>query len=162
MQTPSGDVERHEIGGRGFLTVREATVAQDFHFLGLVSRAGIDRMSIGQNEEPEDFARRLLEHSVRSGAVLELLGCLLVPEEEVKPGQEPGEAWTVEGCKHTARHIGKCKSADDKAKINALVLSLLITFFESGIVSLWTSRTSFEEAIPTTSTTPDAMAPGQT
>jgi len=161
MRTPSGDVEKHVIGGRTFLTVRESTVAQDFHFLGLVSRAGIDRITMGENEQPEDFARRLMELAVRSGAVLELMGCLILPEDHAPKDGEPGEAWTLEMCKETARFLGGLKSEEDKAAIRGLVLSLLISFFESGIVSLWSSKTSSGEAIPGKSGQTDATGRGR-
>lgn len=152
--------EKHALGGRTFLTVRESTVEQDFRFLALVKRARIDEVTIQPGEIPEAFARRLLEATVESGAILDLLGCLLVPEEAAPRDRDPGEAWTREMGEETARFLGSLRSPADKATVRSLVLSLLVSFFDSGIVSLWTSTTSSGEAIP--NTTPTPPSPGAT
>ena len=140
--------QKHTLGGRTFLTVAESTVEQDFHFLSLVKRARIDEITMQPGETPEAFARRLLEATVESGAILELLGCLLVPEEAAPTDRDPGEVWTRQMGQETARFLGQLRSPEDKATVRSLVLSLLVSFFESGIVSLWTSKTSCEGAIP--------------
>ena len=158
--------EKHVLGGRTFLTVKESTVEQDFHFLALVKRTRIDEITLEPGEGPEAFARRLLEATVESGAILDLLGCLLVPVEVTPQDRDPGEAWTREMGEETARFLGSLRGAADKATIRSLVLSLLVSFFESGIVSLWTSTMSSDEAIPNTTATATgsrgAMAPGPT
>jgi hypothetical protein len=154
---------KHVLGGRTFLPITESTVEQDFRFLALVKQARIDEVVLRPGESPEAFARRLLEAAVASGAILELLGCLLVPEEAAPPDRDPGEAWTREMSAETARFLGRLRDPADKAAIRSLVLSLLISFFESGIVSLWTSTTSSGEAVPANgnpSATPDATDPG--
>ena len=156
-------LEKHVLGGRTFLTVRESTVEQDFRFLALVKRARIDEITIQPRESPEVFARRLLEATVESGAILDLLGCLLVPEETAPRDRDPGETWTREMGEETARFLGRLREPEDKARVRSLVLSLLVSFFESGIVSLWTSKTSSTEAIPNTTPpppNPDATDPG--
>jgi len=140
--------DKHVLGGRTFLTVHESTVEQDFHFLALVKRARIDEIVMERGEAPETFARRLLETTIESGAILDLLGCLLVPEEAAPRDHDPGEAWTREMGEETARFLGGLRDPTDKATIRCLVLSLLVSFFESGIVSLQTSTTSSGEAIP--------------
>lgn len=152
--------EKHVLGGRAFLTIRESTVEQDFRFLALVKRARIDEIVMAPGESPEAFARRLLEATVESGAILDLLGCLLVPENAAPKDRDPGEAWTREMGEETARFLGRLREPGDKARIRSLVLSLLVSFFESGIVSLWTSTTSSAEAIP--NPTPPPANPGAT
>jgi len=152
--------EKHVLGGRTFLTVTESTVEQDFRFLALVKRARIDEIVMEPGDSPETFARRLLEATVESGAILDLLGCLLVPEEAAPRDRDPGEVWTREMGEETARFLGHLRDPADKAKIRSLVLSLLICFFESGIVFLWTSTTSFGEAIP--NATKAEPSPGDT
>ena len=85
---------------------------------------------------------------IRNGAVLKLLGCLLVPEELVRKRSrfavgrraEPAELWTPAIGEETAEFLGGLREPKDKTKIQALVLSLLLSFFESGVVSLWTSE----------------------
>ncbi len=140
--------ERHTIGGRTFLPLRESTVEQDFRFLALIKRARIDQVVMQPGESPEAFARRLLEATIESGVILDLLGCLLIPEDCAPQDRDPGEVWTPEMGQETARFLGQLRDANDKAQVRSLVLSLLVCFFESGIVSLWTSPMSFAEAIP--------------
>jgi len=156
--------EKHTIGGRTFLTIKESTVEQDFLFLALVKRARLDDVVLEPGESPEDFARRLLEAAVENGAILEILACLLVPEEAAPRGRDPGEAWTREMSEETARFLGGLKRPEDKDKIRGLVLSLLIPFVESGIVSLRTSMRSSYGAVPKTSKgrrSPGATVPGR-
>lgn len=156
--------EKHILGGRTFLTIKESTVEQDFLFLALVKRARLDDVVLEPGESPDDFARRLLEAAVESGAILEILACLLVPEEAAPRGRDPGEAWTRAMSEETARYLGGLKKPEDKDKIRSLVLSLLIPFVESGIVSLRTSTTSSRAAVPKTSKdrrSPGGTAPGR-
>ena len=140
--------QKHILGGRTFLPLRESTVEQDFRFLALVGRARIDEVVMQPGERAEAFARRLLEATIESGVILDLLGCLLVPAELAPGDRDPGEVWTSEIGKETARFLGQLRDPKDKAEVRGLVLSLLVSFFESGIVSLSTSPTSFAEAIP--------------
>jgi len=154
--------EKHVLGGRTFLAIKESTVEQDFLFLALVKRARLDEVVLEPGESPEDFARRLLEAAVESGAILEILACLLVPEEAAQRGRDPGEAWAREMAEETARFLGGLRKPEDKDKIRSLVLSLLIPFVESGIVSLRTSMTSSRAAVPKTRTSRlGATVPGQ-
>ena len=146
--------EKHTIGGRTFLPLRESTVEQDFRFLALVGRARISDVVMQPGERPEAFARRLLEVTIESGVILDLLGCLLIPEELAPGDRDPGEVWTSEIGRETARFLGQLRDPKDKAEVRGLVLSLLVSFFESGIVSLWTSRTSSVETIPSPGSSP--------
>ena len=127
--------EKHVLGGRTFLSVTESTVEHDLYFHGLAGRAGL-RFEKGEDESAEDFAARILEETVQSGKALELLGCLLVP-------QEVGvEGWTPEEARKTAAFIGQLRGEEDKACVRALILSLLISFFGCGLASIWTSPKS--------------------
>ncbi len=155
--------EKHTIGGRTFLPLRESTVEQDFRFLALIKRARIDEVVMQPGESPEAFARRLLEVTIESGAILDLLGCLLIPEDIAPRDRDPGEVWTPEVGQATAQFLGQLRDPKDKAEVRSLVLSLLVSFFESGIVSLWTSTTSSTEAIPdpkNSQVSPAGTAPG--
>lgn len=155
--------ENHILGGRAFLPLRESTVEQDFRFLALIKRARVDEVVMQPGESPEAFARRLLEVTIESGVILDLLGCLLVPEDLAPGDRDPGEVWTSELGRETAQVLGRLHDPKDKAEVRGLVLSLLVSFFESGIVSLSTSRTSSVETIPSPGKSPahpDGMAPG--
>jgi hypothetical protein len=156
--------EKYTLGGRTFLPVTESTVEQDFRFLALVKQARIDEITMAQGESPEDFARRLLETTIENGVILDLLGCLLVPEDRAPLDRDPGEAWTKQMGDETARFLGSLRNPRDKAEVRGLVLTLLVSFFDSGIVSLWTSKTSSAEAVPNTGskhTPQDGTDPGQ-
>ena len=155
--------DKHTIGGRTFMPLRESTVEQDLRFLALIKRARIDEVVMQPGESPEAFARRLLEVTIESGVILDLLGCLLVPEDIAPQDRDPGEVWTPEVGQETARFLGQLRDPKDKAEVRGLVLSLLVSFFESGIVSLWTSTTSSTEAIPSpkdSQANPAGTAPG--
>jgi len=142
--------EKYDLGGRVFLPVNESTVEQDFRFLSLVGQARIGEITMAQGESPEDFARRLLETTIESGVILDLLGCLLIPEDRAPQDRDPGEAWTRQMGNETAQFLGGLRTPKDKAEVRGLVLTLLVSFFDSGIVSLWTSKTSSTGVIPET------------
>ena len=114
--------EKHTIGGRTFLPLRESTVEQDFRFLALVKRARIDEVVMQPGENPEAFARRLLEVTIESGAILDLLGCLLIPEDIAPRDRNPGEVWTPEVVQATAQFHGQLRDPKDKAEVRSLVL----------------------------------------
>lgn len=137
--------ERHVLGGRAFLAIGESTIEQDLHFLALVKKAKIDQVVMRPGESAESYARRLLEATVESGTILDLLGCLLVPEDAAPRDRDPGEVWTLEMGEETARFLGRLRAPEDKATLRGLVLSLLVSFFEHGIVSLWRLPTSSRE-----------------
>ncbi len=127
--------EKHVLGGRTFLSVSESTVEHDLYFHALVGRAGL-RFEKGDEESPEDFAARILDELVQSGQTLDLLGCLLVPEDVGVDG------WTPEEARKTSAFIGQLRGEADKARVRSLVLSLLIGFFGCGLASVWTSPRS--------------------
>ena len=150
----------HVIGGRTFIQVREPTVEQDYRCIAFVMRAGVDRLTLGPDESPVEFVDRIVRGVLAGGDALQMIACLLVPEDAIRAGAEPEDAWTPAIAEETARFIGKLKSGEDKAKVRLLLSSLLLGFFETGIVSLWTSKTSSGPAIP--AATPPETSPGAT
>lgn len=143
------------LGGRAFLTVQETSVKQDHLIFSLIRQGGIDQAFIGPNDSPEEFGRRLVESALKSGVALQLLGCLLVPESAVPRGRwgrrgEPGLVWSLEMADDTTAYLGELRDRDDKAMISSLIYSVLISFFDLGIVSCYTSKTSSSEAVPAT------------
>lgn len=148
--------EKHKLGGRMFFTAGDSTVEQDFVFVSLLRDAGLEELTMGAEEAASDFGARVLSAALKSGTVLKLLGCLLVPAELIPKRSRfalhrrvsPGTLWTPQVGEETAAFLGALTTEVDKAKIRALVLSLLVSFFSSGIVSLWTTETSFDETIP--------------
>jgi hypothetical protein len=127
--------EKIILGGRVFVPVTESTVEHDLHFQGLVGRAGL-RLDIGDGESTEEFADRILEESIKSGKTLDLLGCLVVPDDVGVEG------WTPEEAQTTAAFIGQLRGEKDKARVRGLILSLFLNFFRCGLASIWTSESS--------------------
>ncbi|OHD23189.1 MAG: hypothetical protein A2Y38_13030 [Spirochaetes bacterium GWB1_59_5] len=127
--------EKTILGGRTFVPVTESTVEHDLYFHGLAGRAGL-RFEKGERETPEDFGARILDETVQSGKALELIGCLMVPEEVGVDG------WTPEEARKTAAFIGQLRGDEDKARVRGLILSLLMDFFRCGLASIWTSQSS--------------------
>lgn len=158
----------YELGGRRFLTVQEMTVKQDLAFLALTREAGLDGLTMGAGESPEDFAERILGALVENDAVLKILGLLLVPpaiRSRRLPFQKPGTVpskWTPEVADETAAFLGSLSTPKDKAQIRALILTLLIHFFGSGIGSLWTTETSSVDPIPENDTSDEELSPSPT
>lgn len=129
------DTEKHVLGGRTFLSLTESTVEHDLYFHTVAGRAGL-RFEKYEDETPEDFATRILAETIQSGQALELLGCLIVPE------QIGVEGWTPEEARRTAAFIGQLRGKEDKARVRAMILSLLIGFFGCGLASITTSPRS--------------------
>ena len=123
------------IGGRRFLPLIDGNLAHDLEVLALKVEAGISELEVRDGEAPEDFIVRIQDELWRSRKVLQLLGCLLIPEE-----LDP-DKWTPQDAEDTARFLGTVKGTD-KAKAGPLVLDLILHFFESGMLSFWTSRSS--------------------
>lgn len=134
-------INRHVLGGRVFLEVGNSTLEQDLTIRPLIRKAGLDDAVLHEGEEPGAFALRVLDTALESRAVLQLLGCLLVPEE-LATSSEPGMSWTPEIGQETARFLGDLTTQDDKAQVRQLIQTLISAFFENGITSLWNSKTS--------------------
>lgn len=147
--------QRHELGGRVFTVIGESTIEHDFHFMGLVKAAGLDRPTLRIDESPGDFAVRILGELLGSGHACEMLGCLLIPEGI------RSEDWTPKIAAETATFIGRLADPSEKQKVRALVLSLLIDFFERGLAS-WRASRMFSGQTEEAPLTPDAGLPGAT
>lgn len=141
---------RIELGGRHFIPVGESTMEHDLRFSACLARAGIDKIVQREDEPVDAFARRLLDTLLAGEEVLEMLGCLMIPEADVPEGQLPGDVWTPELAEQTKTFLGQVKGTE-KEIIHSLVLSLLISLFERGIVSLWSSRMSSIGTVPSAS-----------
>ncbi len=152
-------MKRFTLSGRAFVPVGESTVAHDFRFLELVQKAELNTFSMEEGEAAEDFAKRLMDRLMATGKALDLLACLIVPEPP--EGTAPGETWTPELAAETAGWIGALQDPKDKALIHALLAETLVDFFESGLVSLTSSRRSSPGPGETDARSPDGTAAGQ-
>jgi hypothetical protein len=129
-------LEKIKIGGRMFVPVKNSTIEHDFWLMAHIRGAGLDRIAIEEGEPPEEFAVRLLGEVISSGRIFPILGGLFLPEKISSLD------WTPEVAEETAAFLKKVSDPDDKALIQQQVVSLLISFFQSGLVSLRISQRS--------------------
>jgi len=129
-------LEKIKIGGRMFVPVKNSTIEHDFWLMAHIRGAGLDRIAIEEGEPPEDFAVRLLGEVINSGRIFPILGGLFLPEKISSVD------WTPEIADETASFLKKISDSQDKLEIQRQVISLLISFFQSGLVSLTISRKS--------------------
>ena len=73
---------------------------------------------------------------ISSGRIFPILGGLFLPEKISSLD------WTPEVAEETAAFLKKVSDPEDKAQIQRQVISLLISFFQSGLASLTISRKS--------------------
>lgn len=117
------------LGGRRFRPVAQGSVEHDVWLMGRVRLSGLPEIPRAENETPEDWASRLLAAVLASGALLELLGGLLVPEAT------PDEAWSPTLARETAAFIGALREPEDKLVVQSLALSVLLPFLQSELAS---------------------------
>ena len=129
-------MEKIKIGGQTFVPVKNSTIEHDFWLMAHIRGAGLDRIAIEEVEAPEDFAVRLLGEVINSGRIFPILGGLFLPEKMSSLD------WTPELAEETATFLKKISDPQDKLEIQKQVISLLISFFQSGLVSLRISRKS--------------------
>jgi hypothetical protein len=133
----TGKEEVVTLGERRYVQIGDgATVQHDYWLMGHVTRAGLARVTMFPNETPDQFCLRILDTAIMSGLVMELMGGLLVPE-----GTKPAD-WTPEMAVETGAYISGLSHPEDKEKINDLLLTMLMDFFERGLTSLYRTDTS--------------------
>ncbi len=129
-------METVRIGGRIFVPVKNSTIEHDFWLMAHIRGAGLDRITIGEGEAADDFAVRLLAEVISSGHIFPILGGLFLPET-ISPLD-----WTRDVAEETATFLKKISDPRDKLEIQKQVISLLVSFFQSGLASLTISRKS--------------------
>ena len=129
-------MEKITIGGRAFVPVKNSTIEHDFWLMAHIRGAGLDRIAIEEGEAPDDFAVRFLGEVISSGRIFPILGGLFLPEKIASID------WTPEVAEETVALLKKVSDPEDKTQIQRQVISLLISFFQSGLVSLRISQRS--------------------
>lgn len=114
------------LGGRTFVPVTGSTLAHDTWYMGLVSRTGLDAIVRRDDETEPEFGTRLLRALLASGAIVELLGGMLVPT-----GTVPTE-WTPQLAAETAAFIGGLEDPQEKDKAYPLMIECWSRFFQNG------------------------------
>lgn len=127
------------LGGRAFARAEDTTVEQDLFIMGRIREAGLNEITLRAGESPDEFSRRLIGDLAASGVTLPLLGGLIVPAES--------GAWSPSLAASTAEYIATLADPEDKLRVNTLIVSMLLGFFESGIVSLHEWKRSLDEML---------------
>lgn len=130
------EIQPFEIGGAKYFPNRAWSMACELWMMRELRRAGLDQFERVEGETPEALIGRITLKGIESGAVLLLLGGFLLPEGA------RSEDWTPAMAEVTAAALGRVVAKDDKTIVSAAFATMLIFFFQSGLVSLKTSPSS--------------------
>ena len=130
------------LGGREYRPLLLSNIAHDCWTMSQIRSAGLDQVSMGLDETPEDFARRLVGLIVQTKRIFLLLGGLLIPND-MKDLQ-----WTEELAEQTAAHLQTVTDLEEKKLLMSEIAGLVASFFGDGLTSLTTFRRSLEEEKP--------------
>jgi hypothetical protein len=120
------------LGGRQFDVIHEGTLEWDVTLLNLLQSCGLSDVTLQLGESAEGLAMRVYRTLMSSGAVFEILGCVLNPH-----GEDPLK-WSPAQMAETAKFIRGLSSKPDKATITAQITSLVAGFFQQGLLSVRT------------------------
>jgi hypothetical protein len=140
-----------KIGEREFDVIQEGTMEWDVTLLGLLIGCGLADVTLHQGETPQMLAERITKTLWSSGAVFEILGCVLT-----KAGSGPLD-WNPEAMRASADFFRKLNSKEDKAALKGTLVELVIGFFQQGLLSIRTFPTS---SSATTETQPSPKPEG--
>lgn len=124
------------LGGLGFRIITNGTVKHDLWMYAQVKAAGLSELEIKPGQSPEAFVDEVLGRLMASDRALVLLGGLLLPERlEMKD-------WTPQVAAEVTAHLEGLIEPQDKALVRGTLASMVVGFFQSGLVSFVTSPTS--------------------
>jgi hypothetical protein len=140
-----------KLGGREFDVIANGTIEWDVTLLNLLQGCGLADVTMHQGEKPLDLALRLYRTLMSSGAVFEILGCVLIPH-----GHDPFK-WTPAQMAQTSTFIRGLHNKDDKDEIKAHINSLVADFFRQGLLSVrtFTSYSTPQKGVEEKETQPD-------
>jgi hypothetical protein len=121
-----------KLGGRGFDVIASGTIEWDVTLLNLLSSCGLADVTMHAGEDAEGLAMRVYRTLMSSGAVFEILGCVLIPH-----GDDPFK-WTPALMAETAKFIRGLHAKADKDEITTQINSLVASFFRQGLLSVRT------------------------
>lgn len=124
------------LGGRTYVPVVRSTLEHDLHVMGTLRAAGIDELPLAPGETAEEYAVRMVGMLLAGGRGLDLIAAMIRPEE----GRD--EDWTLAGAAAVRAHLAGLTDEADKQQAQGLLVSVLVPFLESGLVSLKRSVTS--------------------
>lgn len=142
-----------KLGGREFDVIRSGTIEWDVTLLNLLQGCGLADVTLHEGESAEDLAMRVYRTLMSSGAVFEILGCVLTPH-----GSNPFE-WTPELMRGTAKFIRALHNQTDKDEITSQINSLVAGFFVKGCSPFGLSRAIRRTKAPRRGRSPKTSRP---
>ena len=116
-----------KIDGQMWRAVEQTTLENDFFVMKQLRVSGIANCTPNPGESAQNYAVRLLYAIVENGVPFELLGGLLLPQGI------PDEQWSTEHAETTAAVFRKLTAPEDKAEVQAILISLITDFFIAGL-----------------------------
>lgn len=129
--------------GRVFRISEGTTSRQDMWVMSRLDKAGLEKIAATYNtpEHLDEMAQKLVFAAYENGTLYEILAGLLV---------EDGKKWTIENAKANAEYFANLTNSADKQALQGPIVSILMLYFASGLVSNMTSLKSMEtEESPT-------------
>lgn len=121
-----------KLGGREFDVIQTGTIEWDVTLLNLLQSCGLADVTMHAGETAEGLAMRVYRTLMSSGAVFEILGCVLCPH-----GSDPFK-WSPALMAETAKFIRGLHAKADKDEITAQINGLVASFFQQGLLSVRT------------------------
>lgn len=112
---------RIEVGDRVFVPAKDLTFEQDMYLMGIATDAGLGPDVIKQADVSKN-AQKVIVSAYRSGKMFLLIAAALVEE-----GKEDVQ-WTPAVAEEIAHFLSQTKDKDAKAKLNQVMVGLLLSF----------------------------------
>ena len=128
-----------EIEGRSFERVNDWTVEQDWWLMQRIVAAGLSEIQVppgATDDMAQILAEKMTARLAESGAFLEILGGLLVPE-----GSSVDD-WTPAMAAETTEFLKKQRGVETRQTVRGLASWAVVLFFGNGLVSFRISPTS--------------------
>lgn len=127
------------IQGREFVPMKNGTFAHDIWITRKTREAGLADIRQEEGESHEHFIERIASIAWGSGAMLEILGGMLLPA-----GMEPKD-WTPEIAAATGAFFGSVTDEASKRQLRSQIGGVIFLFFVSGLSSSGISPKSSPE-----------------
>ncbi len=141
LERPDGAAEQYVIRGRAFSPLGWFTPARFDWMLEQLEEAGLTKLAMPEGNDADAFAHETLMKLIRGGRRTLILGGMVAPA-----GTRDGD-WTPKMARETADWFDRSADPADVEVINGLTLSMLASFFASGLISAKRSPTSSETKV---------------
>jgi hypothetical protein len=121
-----------KLGGLDYQVISSSTIEWDVTLLNLLQGCGLADVTLHHGETAEGLALRVYRTLMSSGAVFEILACVLVPATV-----DPLE-WTPELMAKNAALFKRLHTEADKSAIKSQITTLVSNFFAQGLLSVRT------------------------